>query len=43
MTNNKLIRISYNVIIGMLLLGGVILVIKNFCTSVMWSLHTMPI
>jgi len=30
MTNNKLIRISYNVIIGMLLLGGVILVIKNF-------------
>ncbi len=31
MNNNKLIRIAYNVIIGLLLLGGVILVIKNFC------------
>ena len=30
MNNNKLIRIAYNVIIGLLLLGGVVLVIKNF-------------
>lgn len=30
MDNKKLIRIAYNVIIGLLLLGGVVLVIKNF-------------
>ena len=30
MNNNKLIRIAYNVIIGLLLIGGIILVIKNF-------------
>ena len=30
MNNNKLIRIAYNVIIGLVLIGGIILVIKNF-------------